>query len=217
VRGGRGPRREVASLLAAHERPGAVDRLAADLAPLATRLRRPAAALVGRVVGPYRVLEPVGGGGMGVVYKAQDERLGRAVALKFLRPRLDADDSAAEPVPPRGAGRRGARAPEHLHRPRDRRDGDGQLFLAMPLYDGETLQRRIARGPLAVGEAAGIALQIARGLAKAHDRGIVHRDVKPSNVFVTADGVVKLLDFGIAKLADVTLTGGGGRWAPRRT
>ena len=209
-----GLRREVASLLAAHERPGAVDRLGADLAPLAARVRGSATsarpALQGQVVGRYEVLEPIGGGGMGVVHRALDTRLGRTVALKFLQPRLDADDSAAERF------RLEARAAAALEHPNIctvheiGETAEGRLFLAMPLYDGETVERRIARGPLPVEDAVAIAVQVARGLAKAHAQGIVHRDVKPSNVLVTSDGVVKLLDFGIAKLADVTLTGGAG-------
>lgn len=203
-------RGEVASLLAAHERPGAMDRLAAELAPLAVRVRGTAAPLVGRTVGRYQILALVGGGGMGVVYEALDARLGRTVALKFLQPRPGADDSAAERF------RQEARTVAALEHPNVctvheiGETDDGQLFLAMPLYQGETLQRRIARGPLPVDEAVAVAVQVARGLAKAHARGIVHRDVKPSNVLVTDDGVVKLLDFGIAELADVTLTGAAG-------
>jgi serine/threonine protein kinase len=127
---------------------------------------------------------------MGVVFKALDEQLGRTVALKFLQSRFDADDSAAERF------RREARTVAALEHPNIctvheiGQTADGQLFIAMPLYEGETLQRRIARGQLAVGEAVAIAVQIARGLAKAHGAGVVHRDVKPSNVFVTADGLV---------------------------
>ena len=203
-------RGEVASLLSAHERPGAVDRLGADVAPLAARLRDPSAALVGRAVGRYNILERVGGGGMGVVYKALDARLERAVALKFLQPGLGSDDSAADRF------RLEARTVAALEHPNIctvheiGETDDGQLFLAMPLYEGETLQRRIGRGALAIEEAIGIAIQIARGLEKAHARGIVHRDIKPSNVFLTSDGIVKILDFGIAKLADVAITGPGG-------
>ncbi|MFL5617332.1 MAG: protein kinase domain-containing protein [Gemmatimonadaceae bacterium] len=206
-------RQELETLLAAHESTGALDGLVADLAPLAARLQAPparsfaAAMTPGQSVGRYRVLEQVGGGGMGIVYRATDERLGRAVALKFLHPRFGADDSAAERF------RHEARTVASLEHPNVctvheiGETDDGQLYLAMPLYHGETLQQRIARGPLPVGEAVGIAVQIARGLARAHAQGIVHRDIKPSNVFVTDDGVVKILDFGIAKLADVTLTG----------
>lgn len=203
--------REVASLLAAHERSGPMDRLGADLAPLAERVRGAAANATttqeGRVVGRYRVLEQIGGGGMGVVFKALDTKLDRSVALKFLQPRFGVDDSAAERF------RLEARTVAALEHPNIctvheiGETDDGQLYLAMPLYDGETLQRRIARGPLPVEDAVGIAMQIARGLAKAHGRGVTHRDIKPSNVLVTSDGVVKVLDFGIAKLVDVTLTG----------
>jgi TolB-like protein/Flp pilus assembly protein TadD len=208
-------RREVESLLAAHESSGALDALAEDVAPLAARLRGPdtAPGTDGRV-GRYRVGERVAGGGMGVVYRAVDDQLGRTVALKFLQARFEADDSAAERF------RREARTVAALEHPNIctvheiGETEDGQLFLAMPLYDGETLQKRIARAGdagLAVDEAVVIAAQIARGLAKAHGAGVVHRDVKPSNVMLTGDGVVKLLDFGIAKLMDATLppTGAG--------
>ena len=207
-------RREVASLIEAHERSGVVDRLAADLAPLAARVRETTAlgtgALQGRTVGQYDVVERVGGGGMGIVYKALDRRLGRTVALKFLQPRLNEDDSAAERF------RLEARAIAALEHPNIctiheiGETDDGQLYLAMPLYEGETVQQRIRHGPLPIGDAVSIAVQVARALAKAHARGIIHRDIKPSNILITNDGVVKLLDFGIAKLVDVTLTGGAG-------
>jgi len=204
-------RREIASLVAAHERSGMLDRLAPEVASITAELRGTAAMLAGRTIGPYQVLEPVGDGGMGIIYKALDTRLGRTVALKFLKPRLDADQSAAERfrLEARTAG-----ALEHpnictIHDIGETEDG--RLYLAMPLYDGETLEKRIARGPLAVGEATDIAVQVLRGLAKAHARGITHRDIKPANVFITSDGVVKILDFGIAKLADVSLTGPASR------
>ena len=207
-------RQEVESLIAAHERQGPLDRMAAHFEPVAARVRETSAlgmsSPAGATVGRYQVVERIGGGGMGIVYKAIDTHLGRTVALKFLQPRLDNDDSAAERF------RLEARTIAALEHPNIctvheiGETNDGQLYLAMPLYDGETLQQRIARGPIPVTEAVGIAMQICRGLAKAHARGIVHRDIKPSNVLVTTDGVVKLLDFGIAKLVDVTLTGGAG-------
>jgi serine/threonine-protein kinase len=207
-------RREVDSLVAAHERTGVVDHIVRDLAPLAARVRESTAAtdsgLQGRRVGQYQVLERVGGGGMGVVHKALDTRLDRTVALKFLQPRFGGDDSAAERF------RLEARAIAALEHPNIctiheiGETDDGQLFLAMPLYDGETLQQRISTGTLPIGEAVGIAVQVARALSKAHARGIIHRDIKPSNILITDDGVVKLLDFGIAKLVDVTLTGAAG-------
>jgi Tol biopolymer transport system component len=154
----------------------------------------------GRTVGRYRILGPLGIGGMGVVYRAEDIHLGRTVALKFLPP---------APAPDARAKRRfldEARAASALDHPNVctiyevGETAAGQLYLAMACYEGETLRRRLARGPLTVAEALDIALQAARGLAKAHRRGIVHRDVKPANLMFTRDGIVKLLDFGIAKL-----------------
>ena len=200
-------RREVASLLKAHGRPGPVDRLAGNLAPLAARLRKPAPSLSGRTVGHFQVHERIGGGGMGVVYRADDTRAGRTVALKVLKPALDGDPTAPERF------RLEARTVSALDHPNIctvheiGETDDGRLFIAMPLYDGETLAPRIARGALSAGEALPIAIQVARALANVHARGIIHRDIKPSNVLVTGDGAVKLLDFGIAKLAGVSLTG----------
>jgi serine/threonine protein kinase len=206
--------KEIASLLDAHERPGPMDRLAADLAPLAARVRESTAfsrePLEGRTIGAYQVQERIGGGGMGVVHKALDTRLGRPVALKFLQPRLCADNSAAQRF---RLEARAVVAVEHPNICTIEEIGeteDGRLFLAMPLYEGETLQQLIARGPLRFAEAVSIAIQVARALAAAHARGVIHRDIKPSNVLVTRDGMVKLLDFGIAKLVDITLTGGAG-------
>jgi eukaryotic-like serine/threonine-protein kinase len=155
----------------------------------------------------YRLLGPLGIGGMGVVYRAEDTHLGRTVALKFLPPTLTPD--------PRAKARflREARAAAALDHPNictiyeAGETADGQLYLAMACYEGETLRRRLERGPLPVAEALHIALQVARGLAKAHCQGIVHRDIKPSNLMITADGMVKILDFGIAQLPDQTLSG----------
>jgi serine/threonine protein kinase/Tol biopolymer transport system component len=157
--------------------------------------------LLGRTIGPYRVLGLLGGGGMGVVYKAEDTRLSRTVALKFLPPELTRDPEA------KARFMQEARAASSLDHPNLctilelGETPDGRLYLAMPCYDGETLRRKIERGPLPVAEAADLAEQVARGLAKAHRNGIIHRDVKPANLIVTGDGVVKILDFGLAKLA----------------
>jgi serine/threonine protein kinase/Tol biopolymer transport system component len=157
--------------------------------------------LIGWEIGPYEILELIGGGGMGVVYKARDERLGRTAALKFLPAELTRDPVAKERFVQE------ARAASSLDHPNlctilELGEGpDGRLYLAMPCYDGETLRQRIDRGPLPVEETVDIAEQIARGLAKAHRNGIIHRDIKPANIMVTADGVVKILDFGLAKLA----------------
>ncbi|HEY0515216.1 MAG TPA: protein kinase [Thermoanaerobaculia bacterium] len=159
------------------------------------------AGLLGQMIGSYEILEILGGGGMGVIYKGRDARLARTVALKFLPPELTRDPESKERFVQE------ARAASSLDHPNlctileMGETPDGRLYLAMPCYDGETLRRRIERGPLPTAEAVDLATQIARGLSKAHRSGIVHRDVKPANVIVTADGVVKILDFGLAKLA----------------
>jgi Tol biopolymer transport system component len=158
------------------------------------------AVFTGRLVSHFRVTEPLGGGGMGVVYRAEDTRLGRTVALKFLAPELVRDPIA------KARFLNEARAASALEHPNlctildVGETEEGLLFLAMPLYAGESLDRRIAGGPLPVEQALDIATQTARGLAKAHQQGIVHRDIKPANLFLTDDGTVKVLDFGIAKL-----------------
>jgi len=137
---------------------------------------------------------------MGVIFRAEDTRLGRTVALKLLPPDLTRDPLA------KARFLQEARSASSLDHPNVcsiyevGETDDLQLYLVMPLYDGETLRQRIDRGPLPIAEALDIAHQIAQGLAKAHQRGIVHRDVKPSNLMITADGPVKILDFGVAKL-----------------
>jgi len=146
---------------------------------------------------------------MGVVYRAHDTGLDRSVALKFLPPYLSADKAAKERFLVEA---RAAAALDHpnvcaIHEVGE--DEDGRLFIAMAYYEGETLQQKIAGGPLPIDEASDYARQIAAGLAAAHAHDIIHRDIKPGNVIVTPDGVAKVLDFGLAKLADVTLTGSG--------
>jgi serine/threonine protein kinase/dipeptidyl aminopeptidase/acylaminoacyl peptidase len=160
----------------------------------------PAAVLTGRSVSHFWIAEPLGGGGMGVLYRAEDTRLGRTVALKFLAPELVRDPVAKARFLTEA---RAASALDHPNLCTILEIGEteeGLLFLAMPLYEGESLEHRIARGPLPVDQALDFATQTARGLAKAHHHGILHRDVKPANLFLTNDGVVKVLDFGIAKL-----------------
>ncbi len=157
--------------------------------------------MLGREVDHYRILGHLGGGGMGVVYKAEDSRLQRTVALKFLPPSLTRDPVA------KSRFLQEARAASALDHPNvctvyDVGEiEDDRLYLAMPAYDGETVKQKVQRGPLPVEEAVDIAKQAAQGLAKAHRQGIVHRDVKPANLMVTGDGIVKILDFGLAKLA----------------
>ena len=169
-----------------------------------------AASLSGRTVSHFRVLEPLGAGGMGVVYRAEDVTLGRMVALKFMLPDYAVDETAAARF------LREARAVATLDHPNictvheAGRSDDGHLFLAMSYYGGETLKERLtSAGALPVAQALDIALQIARGLACAHAAGIVHRDLKPANVMLTVDGTVKILDFGLAKSRDQTMTASG--------
>jgi serine/threonine protein kinase/Tol biopolymer transport system component len=166
--------------------------------------------LVGRTLAHYRVVDYVGGGGMGVVYKAEDLRLERTVALKFLPPELTRDPDAKIRFLQEARSASGLDHPNICTIHEVGETDDGRLYLAMPHYGGETLRRRIERGPIPIDEAIDLAEQIARGLAKAHRGGIVHRDIKPANIMVTDDGVVKILDFGLAKLvgaAAITRTG----------
>jgi serine/threonine-protein kinase len=161
-------------------------------------------------VAHFRVLEPLGAGGMGVVYRAEDLTLGRMVALKFMLPDYAIDETAAARF------LREARSVATLDHPNictvheAGRSDDGHLFLAMTYYAGETLKDRLTSSEaLPVAQALDIAGQIARGLACAHAAGIVHRDLKPANVMLTADGTVKILDFGLAKSRDQTMTASG--------
>jgi serine/threonine protein kinase/Flp pilus assembly protein TadD len=166
--------------------------------------------MIGKTISHYRITEKLGEGGMGVVYEAVDTKLDRTIALKFLPPESTRDpDAKARFI-------HEAKAASALDHPNvcniheiDSTD-DGQLFIVMARYEGETLKDRIAQGPLPIDEAVDITRQVAEGLAKAHEREIVHRDIKPANIFLTNDGLVKILDFGLAKLVKgtkVTKTG----------
>jgi len=159
------------------------------------------AALLAPTAGPFEILEPLGGGGMGIVCKARDTRLDRIVALKFLPWELTRDPDAKRRFMQEAHAASALEHPNICTILEVGETSDGRLYLAMPCYDGETLRRKIEHGPLPVEEAVEIAEQVARGLAKAHHNGIVHRDLKPANLIVTEDGVVKILDFGLAKLA----------------
>ena len=165
----------------------------------------------GETVSHYRILAKLGGGGMGLVYKAEDIRLGRIVALKLLPPELNRDAKA------KGRFLREARAASALDHPNIctiyeiGETDDGRLFLAMAYYEGETLRERIAKGPLPIEEASDALRQIALGLARAHRQEILHRDIKPANLLRTSDGELKILDFGLAKFVDdaaITHVGG---------
>jgi TolB-like protein len=165
--------------------------------------------MIGQTVSHYRILEKLGEGGMGVVYKAEDITLGRAVALKFLPGELTRDAEAKERFIQEARAASALDHPNICNIHEVGRTEDGQTFIAMAYYEGEDLKSRIGRGPLKLDEALDIAVQIAQGLAKAHGQGIVHRDIKPANILITKDGLVKIVDFGLAKLGGAKLTKAG--------
>ncbi len=164
--------------------------------------------MVGQTISHYKILEKIGEGGMGVVYKAEDAKLKRTVALKFLPKELTRDKEAKQRFIQEAQA---AAALDHPHicTVHEINEAEGQTFIAMAYIKGKSLKDKIAKGPLEIEEAVNIVTQVADGLKEAHERGIVHRDIKPANIMLTEKGQAKIMDFGIAKLewgADLTKT-----------
>jgi serine/threonine protein kinase/Tol biopolymer transport system component len=191
-------RREVESLIAAQQQAGSLRPIKATTDSRSEHMT----AVIGQSIAHYKVLSPLGRGGMGEVYLAHDSKLGRKVALKLLPPALSNDEDRLRRF------EREARLASALNHPNVcviyeiGETDDGRPFIAMEHIEGATLRRRFAEGPLKLAQAIEIALQTSSALAAAHHAGVVHRDIKPENIMLRPDGYVKVLDFGLAKLTE---------------
>jgi serine/threonine protein kinase/Tfp pilus assembly protein PilF len=160
--------------------------------------------MIGQTISHYKIVEKIGAGGMGVVYKAEDTKLKRTVALKFLPQHLSMSEEEKKRFIHEARASAALDHPNICNIHEINETEDGRLYIVMACYEGESLKDRIKKGPLGIDDALDIARQIAEGLHKAHQKDIVHRDIKPANIFITSDGLVKILDFGLAKLRGQT-------------
>src|SRR6476660_6520370 len=197
-------RRKVEALVASHQRAGSF--IETTVAGITTRIieNEQADLLVGQTIGHYKISKRIGTGGMGDVYLATDITAGRRAALKLLPTRFTSDAERLKRF------QQEARALVGLNHPNiltvyEIGDDHSTHYIASELIEGETLRQRLMRGRIQVGEAVDVAIQVASALAAAHEAGIVHRDIKPDNIMLRPDGYVKVLDFGIAKLAEQEL------------
>jgi serine/threonine protein kinase/tetratricopeptide (TPR) repeat protein len=161
-------------------------------------------AMIGKRIAHYEILEKLGEGGMGVVYKARDTKLHRLVALKFLPPHMQTSEEQVKRFIQEAQAASALDHPNVCTIHEINEVGDGSMFISMAYYEGESLQARLKKGPIPLASALTIAIEIVRGLVRAHDSGIVHRDIKPANIMLTSRGEVKIVDFGLAKLSATT-------------
>ncbi len=201
-------RSRVEAMLREAPSPGAFDDL---VARLEDGPDRPLQVFRNHTIEKYELRDCLGAGGMGVVFRAFDLRLKRVVALKFLRDDLTANPEAKARLLVEAQAAAGLEHPNICTIYEVGETAEGQLYFAMPCYEGETLRAKIERGPMPVAEAVRYVRQVAAGLERAHAAGIVHRDIKPANLLVTPDDVVKILDFGVAKRSEDQLTAAGSR------
>ncbi|MDP2960474.1 MAG: serine/threonine-protein kinase, partial [candidate division Zixibacteria bacterium] len=160
--------------------------------------------MIGKIISHYKILEKLGEGGMGVVYKAEDTKLKRIVALKFLPSELTCDPEAKERFVYEAQAASALDHPNICTIYEIDETKDAQMFICMAYCEGETIEKKVKQGPLKLEEAINIAIQVAEGLKEAHEKGILHRDIKSANIMMTTRGQAKITDFGLAKLAGRT-------------